>query len=63
MPALTLRGDDAQLYNVVSWQVQPPGATTSGAENSALEVGTEKSEVYSTNMTQAMGAGKIYVRF
>jgi len=43
--------------------MQPPGATTSGAENSALEVGTEKSEGYSTNMTQAMGAGKIYVRF
>ncbi|KAG2555374.1 hypothetical protein PVAP13_9KG557200 [Panicum virgatum] len=40
--------------------VQPPGATTSGAENSALEVGTEKSEVYSTNMTQAMGAVLTY---
>jgi len=40
--------------------MQPPGATTSGAENSALEVGTEKSEGYSTNMTQAMGAVLTY---
>ena len=39
-------------------QLQAPGASTSGAESSAVEMGTEKSEVYSTNMTQAMGAGK-----
>ncbi|KAF8780274.1 hypothetical protein HU200_001950 [Digitaria exilis] len=40
--------------------MQPPGASTSGAESSALEVGTEKSEVYSTNMTHAMGAALTY---
>ncbi|CAN6302627.1 unnamed protein product [Urochloa humidicola] len=40
--------------------MQPPGASTSGAESSALEVGTDKSEVYSTNMTQAMGAALTY---
>ncbi|KAL6847570.1 hypothetical protein ACP4OV_022596 [Aristida adscensionis] len=33
-----------------------PGASTSGAESSAVEAGAEKSDVYSTNMTQAMGA-------
>ncbi|GJN09363.1 hypothetical protein PR202_ga27364 [Eleusine coracana subsp. coracana] len=36
-----------------------PGASTSGAESSAVEV--EKSDVYSTNMTQAMGAVGLYV--
>ncbi|GJN30028.1 hypothetical protein PR202_gb18302 [Eleusine coracana subsp. coracana] len=35
-----------------------PGASTSGAESSAVEV--EKSDVYSTNMTQAMGAALTY---
>ncbi|CAL4920322.1 unnamed protein product [Urochloa decumbens] len=40
--------------------MQPPGASTSGAESSALELGTEKSQVYSTNMTQAMGAALTY---
>ncbi|XP_062217096.1 phosphoglucan phosphatase DSP4, amyloplastic-like isoform X2 [Phragmites australis] len=37
-----------------------PGASTSGAESSAVEAGTEKSEVYSTNMTQSMGAVLTY---
>lgn len=40
--------------------LQAPGASTSGAESSAVEMGTEKSEVYSTNMTQAMGAALTY---
>lgn len=54
------RGVGAQSLNVAGggWQMQPPGASTSGAESSAVEVGTEKSQVYSTNMTHAMGAGK-----
>jgi len=43
--------------------LQAPGASTSGAESSAVEMGTEKSEVYTTNMTQAMGAGKENVYF
>jgi hypothetical protein len=47
----------------VGCQLQAPGASTSGAESSAVEMGTEKSEVYSTNMTQAMGAGKQNVCF
>ncbi|KAL6645381.1 hypothetical protein ACP70R_016989 [Stipagrostis hirtigluma subsp. patula] len=37
-----------------------PGASTSGAENSAVEAGTEKSDAYSSNMTQAMGAVLTY---
>ncbi|CAN6314337.1 unnamed protein product [Urochloa humidicola] len=40
--------------------MHPPGASTSGAESSALEVGTDKSQLYSTNMTQAMGAALTY---
>ncbi|KAG0553214.1 hypothetical protein BDA96_01G575500 [Sorghum bicolor] len=40
--------------------LQAPGASTSGAESSAVEMGTEKSEVYSTNMTHAMGAALTY---
>ncbi|CAD6252570.1 unnamed protein product [Miscanthus lutarioriparius] len=38
-----------------------PGVSTSGAESSAVEMGTEKSEVYSTNMTQAMGQSPLDV--
>ena len=49
---------DAQSLKVIGWPLQAPGASTSGAESSAVEAGTEKSEVYSTNMTQSMGAGK-----
>ncbi|XP_062209555.1 phosphoglucan phosphatase DSP4, amyloplastic-like isoform X2 [Phragmites australis] len=37
-----------------------PGASTSGTDSSAVEVGTEKSQVYSTNMAQAMGAVLTY---
>uniref|UniRef100_A0A0E0J4R7 Tyrosine specific protein phosphatases domain-containing protein n=2 Tax=Oryza nivara TaxID=4536 RepID=A0A0E0J4R7_ORYNI len=36
------------------------GASTSSAESGAVEAGTEKSDTYSTNMTQAMGAVLTY---
>ncbi|KAM3316665.1 hypothetical protein ACQJBY_034669 [Aegilops geniculata] len=36
------------------------GTSTSSAENSALEPGADKSDTYSTNMTQAMGAVLTY---